>query len=114
MAQRFCNRCGSDVEDTGGFCLLGHRLAVAAPDEVRDLAAAPPPPPPVAPVEAEAAVPAVSSVAPTWAALDTTPGAPPVPDDPINQFAPPARMDWGPGSSVKRFSLKRLRAEVSV
>jgi hypothetical protein len=110
MAQRFCHHCGSDVEDTGGFCLLGHRLAVAAPNEVRE--APPPPPPPAA--EAETAVPAVSSVAPTWAALGTTPGAPPVPDDPINQFAPPARMDWGPGSSVKRFSLKRLRAEVSL
>ena len=120
MTQRFCHRCGSDVEDTGGFCLLGHRLAVAGPDEVRDAAAAqlgvapPPPPPPGAPAETEAE-PLVSSVAPTWAALGATaPGTAPVPDDPINEFAPPPRMDWGPGSSVKRFSLKRLRAEVSV
>lgn len=106
MAQRFCRHCGSDVEDAGGFCLLGHPLAAPPP----------PPPPPEVTLAAgpEAAVPQVSSVAPTWAELDTAPGAAPVPNDPINQFAPPARMDWGPGSSVKRFSLKRLRAEVSV
>ncbi len=30
MATRFCARCGADVEDVGGFCLLGHRLATEA------------------------------------------------------------------------------------
>ncbi|MDQ3985344.1 MAG: hypothetical protein M3280_02465 [Actinomycetota bacterium] len=31
MAMRFCSRCDSEVEDTGGFCLLGHRLALDPP-----------------------------------------------------------------------------------
>jgi hypothetical protein len=31
MANRFCPTCRSDVEDVGGFCLLGHRLALSAP-----------------------------------------------------------------------------------
>jgi hypothetical protein len=28
---RFCQKCGNEVEDTGGFCLLGHRLTLDAP-----------------------------------------------------------------------------------
>ncbi len=31
MANRFCNHCGTDVEDAGGFCLLGHPLRHQAP-----------------------------------------------------------------------------------
>ncbi len=31
MTLRFCPTCRSEVEDVGGFCLLGHRLALAAP-----------------------------------------------------------------------------------
>ncbi len=31
MANRFCNHCGTDVEDAGGFCLLGHSLRHQAP-----------------------------------------------------------------------------------
>jgi hypothetical protein len=31
MTTRFCPGCRSEVEDTGGFCLLGHRLALEAP-----------------------------------------------------------------------------------
>jgi hypothetical protein len=31
MANRFCPTCRSDVEDAGGFCLLGHPLALSAP-----------------------------------------------------------------------------------
>ena len=31
MANRFCNHCGTDVEDAGGFCLLGHSLRYQAP-----------------------------------------------------------------------------------
>ena len=26
MAERYCPSCGTDVEDAGGFCLLGHPL----------------------------------------------------------------------------------------
>jgi hypothetical protein len=28
---RFCPTCGTDVEDVGGFCMLGHSLKVSAP-----------------------------------------------------------------------------------
>lgn len=31
MTMRFCPKCDSEVEDTGGFCLLGHRLALDPP-----------------------------------------------------------------------------------
>jgi hypothetical protein len=31
MTTRFCPGCEAEVEDTGGFCLLGHRLALEAP-----------------------------------------------------------------------------------
>ena len=31
MTIRFCPRCATDVEDAGGFCLLGHRLALDPP-----------------------------------------------------------------------------------
>ncbi|MGH2806787.1 MAG: hypothetical protein ACRDKT_05890 [Actinomycetota bacterium] len=33
MHVRFCPRCRADVEDVGGFCLLGHPLAVPAQDD---------------------------------------------------------------------------------
>ncbi|HEX2240744.1 MAG TPA: hypothetical protein VHJ82_06350 [Actinomycetota bacterium] len=29
MAQRYCSICHADVEDVGGFCLLGHSLKLA-------------------------------------------------------------------------------------
>lgn len=117
MAQRFCSRCGTDVEDVGGFCLLGHRLAVeAAISSLGDLrvevdkafeearmqvanalatasghpSAPPPPPPPpghVAGPIEEATRPSV------WSALEDCHEAP---GDPIVAFAPAPRMDWGP------------------
>jgi hypothetical protein len=31
MTTRFCPGCRAEVEDTGGFCLLGHRLALEPP-----------------------------------------------------------------------------------
>ena len=31
MTIRYCPRCKTDVEDTGGYCLLGHRLALEPP-----------------------------------------------------------------------------------
>jgi hypothetical protein len=31
MAQRFCPRCNAEVEDVGGFCLLGHDLRLEPP-----------------------------------------------------------------------------------
>ena len=126
----FCNRCNAEVEDTGGFCLLGHRLSALAPPP-------PPPPPPVMSDLAEAVTEAfdeaqekvaalaaepeatkplpsryASSVERTWAQLETAPA--PSPDDPINTFAPPPRMDWGPRRSPLRLKLRRERAEASV
>ena len=38
MTVRYCPRCKTDVEDTGGYCLLGHRLALDPPvASIRDL-----------------------------------------------------------------------------
>jgi hypothetical protein len=31
MSHRFCSRCNADVEDAGGYCLLGHDLRLEAP-----------------------------------------------------------------------------------
>ena len=40
MSMRFCPKCDQDVEATGGYCLLGHRLKldppVASIGELRD------------------------------------------------------------------------------
>jgi hypothetical protein len=74
MTHRFCPTCNAEVEDVGGFCLLGHsiRLATAVPSmgelraevdkafedaraEVAQLLAAAPVPP--APVEAPVVTP---------------------------------------------------------
>ena len=120
----FCNRCNAEVENAGGFCLLGHRISALAP---------PPPPPPAMTDLKEAveevfqtAAAAVSSPEPstelpsryassierTWAELETAPA--PSPDDPINTFAPPPRMDWGPRRSSFRLKLRRDRAEAAV
>ena len=37
MDLRFCPRCRADVEDAGGFCLLGHRLPTTTADPIADL-----------------------------------------------------------------------------
>ena len=37
MRLRFCTRCRADVEDVGGFCLLGHRFPEATGDPITDL-----------------------------------------------------------------------------
>ncbi|HEY7876415.1 MAG TPA: hypothetical protein VIG64_14975 [Actinomycetota bacterium] len=40
MAHRFCTRCNAEVEDAGGYCLLGHDLRLEAPvDSLRALRA---------------------------------------------------------------------------
>ncbi|MFN2589024.1 MAG: hypothetical protein ABR613_13025 [Actinomycetota bacterium] len=121
------------MEDAGGYCLLGHRLTAAFD---------PPPPPPPPPAmddltaevdsvfgAARAAVRAMaqtpepespalpasryaSSLDRTWAELESAP--PPAADDPINSFAPPPRMDWGPRRAAGRFRFRRDRVEASV
>lgn len=120
----YCNSCAAEVEDAGGYCLLGHRLSALVPP--------PPPPPPMADLrqavaevfeeaavkvgasdpDAEAASRYVSSIDRTWAELENAPA--PAADDPINTFAPPPRMDWGPRRSAFRMKLRRERAEATV
>lgn len=109
-SRAFCTTCDSEVENAGGFCLLGHRLSACAP----------PPPPPPPPVRTEPAMAVAvaeepepsryaSSIERTWAQLETAPA--PSADDPINTFAPPPRMDWGPQRASFRLKLRRPRAE---
>ncbi len=125
-SRAFCKRCAAEVEDSGGYCLLGHRLSALAPP--------PPPPPPPAMSDLRQAVAEVfeeahaqviaseagesqasryaSSIERTWAELESAPA--PSPNDPINTFAPPPRMDWGPRRSAFRLKLRRERAEAAV
>lgn len=174
---RHCKKCNADVEDTGGYCLLGHPLRLnmetaslddlrkeidevfgSAQDDVREalsplieqvesapaavaqpqpepaMAAAvatmparyaAPPVQPVSPPVTPSAPPAAQRVAPPppppkrqqtqfeslWESFENqeTP-APLDSGDPINAFAPPPRMDWGPErSSKKGRGLRRLR-----
>lgn len=122
MTSRFCRICDSEVQDAGGYCLLGHPLAVpsgiSSLDELRAeidrtfeearlqvaaIGEAPPvadPPVPIRPLNPPPAPPAPPPAAPTgpWAALSqeielsAAVGA----EDPISAFAPAPRMDWGP------------------
>jgi hypothetical protein len=108
MAIRYCPKCQANVQETGGFCLLGHRVALdplSAPlDELRAESA-----------KGEAAKPdaanpeqePVSNVTPARRRPVVVERRRPVPDksseepehaenDPITEFAPPPRMDWGP------------------
>ncbi len=39
MQLRFCPQCRADVEDAGGFCLLGHRLPETTADPLAELRA---------------------------------------------------------------------------
>ena len=39
MSLKFCSRCRADVEDVGGYCLLGHLLPQDAVDPISDLRA---------------------------------------------------------------------------
>ena len=122
MAQTFCHQCNANVEDTGGYCLLGHRLSSIAP---------PPPPAPSSTDETPPATPALHAIhnpppAPesvthrsysdvidrAWSALEAT--AMPAADDPINTFAPPPRMDWGPNKGTSRFRLRRSGEHATV
>jgi hypothetical protein len=104
---RYCTTCAAEVEDAGGFCMLGHRLAPATPSfdgygtDSDDAGSThrstptgpvpsrptPPPPPPVA----QFSEPSV------W---DEIEGEPMGDNDPITSFAPAPRMDWGPDRNV--------------
>jgi hypothetical protein len=99
VSDRFCSQCNAEVEDAGGYCLLGHPLREVQPtaslsqlraevdrafEEARvkvayALGEAPPPPPPAP----------ISSV-------DLSLGEDRSSADAISDFAPAPRMDWGP------------------
>jgi hypothetical protein len=160
---RHCTRCDAEVEDTGGYCLLGHPLRLnmettsladlkaeveaafeSAQDEVRDtlsplleqVEATPPKTYETTsqPLMAAVAVaPSLEVGAPAAVEQPTRPTPPPPPpkrpkskfealwegmeggkpldrQDPINAFAPPPRMDWGPERTPRKGrSLRRLR-----
>ncbi len=120
---RFCTRCRAEVEDVGGFCLLGHRFPVTpADDPLADLRAEVDQAFQKVQVEVATALdPAristadllradLSSPEPKdedemleemqvtskalWAPLGED--APVLRNDPIVAFAPSPRMDWGP------------------
>ena len=132
MSERYCPKCQTDVEDVGGFCLLGHSLRLRpiteslddlraevdkAFEEVRVQvaavtgeipaiqpdAAAPPPPPPL-PDDLEEQT--KTKMTELWADFDDDVRAA---TDPITAFAPNTRMDWGPEGSKrsKRRGFKR-------
>ena len=168
---RHCNRCDAEVEDTGGYCLLGHPLRLSmdtasladlkdevnaafesAQEEAREAftplleqvetapAAALAPEPAfaaaVATMPARYAAPVMEPAPTTPVAVReprrSTPPPPPPPQrektkfealwegmeggaldrqDPINAFAPPPSMDWGPERTQRKSrGLRRLRA----
>ena len=123
MTERYCPKCATDVEDVGGFCLLGHDLRLRpitesqsmddlraevdrAFEEARSQVAAvtgeiplvksdaPPPPPLPDDLEEQTKTRMVEA----WAAFEDEP-EPPAASDPITAFAPNTRMDWGPGEA---------------
>lgn len=127
MSERYCPKCRTEVEDVGGFCLLGHdlrlravtestmddlraqvdrafeqaRVQVAAVTGEIPLASAPPPPPPL-PDDLEEQT--KTRMVEQWAGFeDEAPSA----SDPITQFAPNTRMDWGPGDKPKKGRFRR-------
>jgi hypothetical protein len=138
MNVRFCPRCRADVEDVGGFCLLGHRFAAPVEDDpIADLRsevdrafekvqvdikaaldldglskdiAVPVPTTPEPAREDELMLEdmEVTSKA-LWKPLEDL--APASGTDPIAAFAPAPRMDWGPERSKgkRRAGFKRPR-----
>jgi hypothetical protein len=136
MTLRFCPKCAAEVEDVGGFCLLGHplrleppipptadmrkevdralggsraarppargRAAAGTPEPAPVATAGPPSDAPPPPPEAER--PRLATVWESLGVSGETRG------DPIEAFAPPPRVDWGPErSSLLDRSLRRLR-----
>jgi len=118
MTLRHCARCGTEVEDAGGYCLLGHPLRLQPPiDSLTELRAEVD----RAFDEAQSQVAEVLEKVPVSVASDVPSGArvtvpPPPPaarpdpfqalqheqapdNDPLTDFAPAPRMDWGPERS---------------
>ena len=133
MAERYCPSCGTDVEDAGGFCLLGHPLRlqpmtdaetltdlraevdkafedakVQVEEALGEIEVNVPPPPPGPRSKVARATDAreldqpgspVRTYDDLWKAFEAEAARG---DDPITAFAPPPRMDWGPGRSKLR------------
>jgi hypothetical protein len=124
MSTRFCTRCNVEVDDTGGFCILGHSLALqpmtkdlahlrieldeAFEQARREATGAPlpadgprlsPPAPPARPSASAPATPPnelVDGIRERAGTIWAALDEIPPEDDPIAAFAPPPRMDWGP------------------
>ena len=108
MTTRYCPHCRAEVENVEGFCLLGHPLKFAAPrDSLAHLRAEVDRAFDDAKVEVASALSAIPAsnmslsnggpppappVRPVFETIDQAPlGA-----DPLVEFAPAPRMDWGP------------------
>ncbi len=130
---RFCPRCRADVEDVGGFCLLGHRLAAApGEDSLADLRAEVDQAFQKVQAEVDVALGPIASLASEnagddpraddelleeiqvtskalWAPLEEDVEV--SGNDPIVAFAPSPRMDWGPADSKhkRRSGVRRSR-----
>ena len=130
MTLKHCPRCRADVEDAGGFCLLGHRLPVATEDPISDLKAEVDQAfkkvqldissvfeeEPEAPVQTPSSSPSdvyeqlksddevvgelVENRRDVWRQLSED--DPVERNDPILSFSPSPRMEWGPGKSKRR------------
>ena len=131
MSERYCPKCQTDVEDVGGFCLLGHSLRLrpitASLDELREevdrafeevrvqvaavtgeipaIQGPPAPPPPPLPDDLEEQT--TTRMTELWE--DFEPEDSRTSTDPITAFAPDTRMNWGPegGKRLKRRGFKR-------
>ena len=106
MGIRHCPRCRAEVEDVDGFCLLGHPLRLEAPrDSLTHLRAE------VDRAFEQAKVEVAVAVGAAPSASSPAVNAPPAPPstrvfetieqastgpDPLVEFAPAPRMDWGP------------------
>ena len=128
MTLRYCPRCRADVEDAGGFCLLGHTFPresdpVAALraevdgafkkvqgdiSKVFDEKLAEPLPAPAGGVyeqlkaDSDVVDELVQSRRAVWEQLSED--APVERDDPILSFSPSPRVEWGPERSRRRRS----------
>ena len=127
MTLRYCARCRADVEDAGGFCLLGHRFPQTNEDPIADLRAEvdrafnkvqvdissvfeekleEPEPAPATGVyeqlktDSETLDEIVENRRNVWRQLSED--GPVERDDPILSFSPSPRMEWGPGKSRRR------------
>ena len=129
MTLRFCSRCRADVEDAGGYCLLGHPFPRETSDALSDLRAevdkafekikieipvtglastlqAPAPSSPEPYEELRTSNELVEEMAQSrrdyWSQLRDEVDVSVSRDDPILSFSPSPRMEWGPEKGRRR------------